>query len=107
MHQLLVTANVPSSPILVALMVEVLASSKTLALTRTRWHNIPEDGIIHSHYRENVKCNIVVHSAAAVISIELICMVLVMNIMTLKVYIMACHKPINTDKGVNQAPSSM
>jgi hypothetical protein len=46
MRQLLVMANVPSSPILVALMMEAPGSSQTLVLTRATWHTIPEDGII-------------------------------------------------------------
>jgi hypothetical protein len=36
-------------------MIGALHSSETSILTRTRWHNIPEDGILHSHCRENVK----------------------------------------------------
>jgi hypothetical protein len=55
MRWLLVTANIPSSPLLVILIMEVLSSSKTSVLTRTKWHNIPEDGILHSHCSENIK----------------------------------------------------
>jgi hypothetical protein len=43
---MLVTANVPSSLILVILMIEAIHSSEMSVLTRATLHNILEDGII-------------------------------------------------------------
>jgi hypothetical protein len=55
-RQLLVRARVvPSSPILVTLVKEVLSSSETLVLTRATWRKTSEDAILHSNRRENLK----------------------------------------------------
>jgi hypothetical protein len=52
---LLVTAHVPSSLILVTLMIEALHTSETSVLTRATWHNFPEESILHSHCQENLR----------------------------------------------------
>jgi hypothetical protein len=55
-RRLLVTASVvPSSPIFVTLMKEGPGYSETSVLTRAARRNNPEDTILHSHRRENLK----------------------------------------------------
>jgi hypothetical protein len=50
------TANVvPSSPILVTLMMDVIRSSETSVLITVTQHNIPDDGILNSRCRDNLK----------------------------------------------------
>jgi hypothetical protein len=46
---------VPGSPILVTLVMEAISFSETSVLKKAMLHNIPEDGILYSHCRENLK----------------------------------------------------
>jgi hypothetical protein len=52
----IVIANVvPSSLIRFTLIMEAVPSSETSVLTRATRHNFPEVGILHSHFRENLR----------------------------------------------------
>jgi hypothetical protein len=51
--------TVVGSPILVVLMIEVIRSSESLILTRVPLRHFSEDGILHSHSRENFKSYII------------------------------------------------
>jgi hypothetical protein len=54
--RLLVTANVvPSSPFLVTVMMKGLRSTETSVPTRATRRKIPEDHILHSHRRGNLR----------------------------------------------------
>jgi hypothetical protein len=60
MRRLLITPNVVTTSILVTLIMEALCSSETSILIRATRRKIPEDRILHSHCRENLKSYITV-----------------------------------------------
>jgi hypothetical protein len=51
----LVTVNVSNSLMLSTLMMKTILSSETSVLIRATQHHMPEDDILHSHRRENLK----------------------------------------------------
>jgi hypothetical protein len=53
--QLLFTANVSRSRILVTLMMELIYSYEASVLTRATWRDISEDSILHSHSRGRLR----------------------------------------------------
>jgi hypothetical protein len=57
-RRMLLTANDPSSQILVILMMKVLNSFETSVLSRATRLNIPEEDITQSHRRGNFKSHI-------------------------------------------------
>jgi hypothetical protein len=60
LRRLLVTASVvPSSLIFVTLLMEAIRFSETSIITRTTLYHIPEDGILHSHRRKDLKSYII------------------------------------------------
>jgi hypothetical protein len=67
--RLLVPVKVPSSPILVTLMMEALSFSKTSVITGVTRRNIPVEGILQGHRRENLESYMLVRNRPKAIQI--------------------------------------
>jgi hypothetical protein len=71
-RRFLVTANIIStSPILVTLMMQASCSSETSVLIRATRRKFQEDGILHSHRRENIIPNNIYSGFNLILSVSL------------------------------------
>jgi hypothetical protein len=54
--QLLVTANIGPSSLMLSSLMMADTFLQTSVLSMAKWCHFPEDGILHRHCRENLKC---------------------------------------------------